>query len=159
MGSELALAVPAGDAGRLLVAVATLSVLVGLALIAAALLRFGFVASFISEPVLDGFKAGIGAVIVADQLPKLLELHIQKAGFLRDLFGIGSCPQRHLDGHNDGVGGNDGGPARARPLDAAAPGGAGRRRGGHRRQRPARLAVPRREAASDRSPPASLRWS
>jgi len=31
-------------------------------------LRLGFVANFISEPVLTGFKAGIGIVIVVDQI-------------------------------------------------------------------------------------------
>ncbi|HZX94733.1 MAG TPA: SulP family inorganic anion transporter, partial [Myxococcales bacterium] len=69
-------------------AAATLAVLVGLALLVAAVLRFGFVADFISEPVLAGFKAGVGAVIIADQLPKLLGFHIHKAGFFRDLLTI-----------------------------------------------------------------------
>ena len=44
----------------------------------ARLLRLGFVANFISAPVLTGFKAGIGLVIVLDQVPKLLGLHIEK---------------------------------------------------------------------------------
>ena len=84
-GSTLAEAVPGADPTRLLVATATLSVLVGLALIAAALLRLGFLANFISEPVLAGFKAGIGLVIIVDQIPKLLGIHIEKVGFFRDV--------------------------------------------------------------------------
>ncbi len=84
-GTQLGLAVPDGDPGRLLVAVATLSALVGVALILAAALRLGFVANFISAPVLTGFKAGIGLVIVLDQVPKLLGVHIAKAGFFRDV--------------------------------------------------------------------------
>ncbi len=44
------------------------------------MLRLGFVANFISAPVLTGFKAGIGLVIVLDQVPKLLGLHIDKQG-------------------------------------------------------------------------------
>ena len=59
--------------------------LVGAILLAAGALRLGFVANFISEPVLTGFKAGIGVVIVVDQLPKLLGVHIEKAGFFRDI--------------------------------------------------------------------------
>ena len=51
----------------------------------ASLLRLGFVADFISEPVLVGFKAGIGLVIVFDQLPKLLGVHFPKTGFFRNL--------------------------------------------------------------------------
>ena len=87
----------AGDAtvahagpGEILTASATLSVLVGVMLIAASLLRLGFVANFISDPVLTGFKAGVGLVIVADQLPKLLGFHIHKEGFFRDLVAIAS---------------------------------------------------------------------
>jgi len=57
-------------------------------LIGASVLRLGFVASFISTPVLTGFKAGIGLVIVLDQLPKLFGIHITKAGFFRDILSI-----------------------------------------------------------------------
>ena len=54
-------------------------------LILARLMRLGFVANFISTPVLTGFKAGIGLVIVLDQVPKLLGIHIAKQGFFADL--------------------------------------------------------------------------
>jgi high affinity sulfate transporter 1 len=67
---------------------ATLTLLVGLMLLAARILRIGFLASFISDPVLTGFKAGIGFVIVVDQLPKLLGIHIDKTGFFRDVLAI-----------------------------------------------------------------------
>ncbi len=49
-----------------------LPALVGVILMAARLLRLGFVANFISDPVLIGFKAGVGLVILVDQAPKLL---------------------------------------------------------------------------------------
>ena len=52
------------------------------------MLRLGFVANFISEPVLIGFKAGIGLVIVLDQVPKLLGIHFPKTGFFRNLRAI-----------------------------------------------------------------------
>jgi high affinity sulfate transporter 1 len=67
---------------------ATLAILVGAMLVLASVLRFGFIANFISEPVLTGFKSGIGLVIVVDQIPKLLGVHIEKAGFLRDILAI-----------------------------------------------------------------------
>ena len=79
---------PEGDPEALLSASATLSLLVGVFLVLAGLLRLGAVANLISDPVLTGFKAGIGLVIVLDQLPKLLGVHIAKAGFFRDLFSI-----------------------------------------------------------------------
>jgi len=87
-GTELGMAVPDGDATKLVTATATLTVLVGAMLILARLMRLGFVANFISAPVLTGFKAGIGLVIVLDQVPKLLGIHIAKEGFFFDFVHI-----------------------------------------------------------------------
>ncbi|GAB3761914.1 SulP family inorganic anion transporter [Ramlibacter monticola] len=87
-GAQLALVVPDGDPGRLVAAAATLTVLTGAMLLLASVLRLGFAADFISTPVLTGFKAGIGLVIVLDQVPKLLGIHITKAGFFRDAASI-----------------------------------------------------------------------
>jgi len=86
--AELGQVVPSGDAAALLGAGATLALLVGAMLVLASVLRFGFIANFISEPVLTGFKSGIGLVIVVDQIPKLLGIHIEKAGFFRDILDI-----------------------------------------------------------------------
>ena len=87
-GTQLGLAVPDGDPARLIAATATLAALVGAMLLLARLMRLGFVANFISTPVLTGFKAGIGLVIVLDQVPKLMGLHIHKEGFFRDLLSV-----------------------------------------------------------------------
>ncbi|HET6472677.1 MAG TPA: SulP family inorganic anion transporter, partial [Pseudomonadales bacterium] len=87
-GAALGQAVPSGDAVELLRASAALTLMVGLLLMAAALFRFGFVANFISEPVLVGFKAGIGLVIIVDQIPKILGVHFEKAGFVHNVAGI-----------------------------------------------------------------------
>ena len=80
----------AGDAGRCV-------------LLLAAALRLGFVANFISEPVLTGFKSGIGLVIVVDQMPKLLGIHITKARILQRRAGDRPAASRHL--HRDAAGG------------------------------------------------------
>lgn len=48
-------------------------------------LRLGFVANFISDPVLTGFKAGVAVVIVLDQLPKLLGIHFPKGAFFHNV--------------------------------------------------------------------------
>ena len=79
---------PGGEPAALLTASATLAVLVGIMLILASVLRLGVVASFISEPVLTGFKAGIGLVIILDQVPKLLGIHFDKGGFLQNLLAL-----------------------------------------------------------------------
>jgi SulP family sulfate permease len=86
--AQLALAVPDGDPARLLAAAATLSLLSGVFLLLASALRLGFLANFISDPVLTGFKAGIGLVIIVDQVPKLLGVHIDKGGFFENVLSL-----------------------------------------------------------------------
>jgi sulfate permease, SulP family len=83
--AQLGEVVPGGDPASLLTASAMLTLLVGLVLVVASLLRLGFVANFISEPVLIGFKAGIGVVIVLDQVPKILGVHFAKGSFVQNL--------------------------------------------------------------------------
>ena len=95
--TQLGLVVPDGDPAKLITATATLAALVGALLLLAAALRLGFVANFISTPVLTGFKAGIGLVIVFDQVPKLLGIHIAKQGFFRDAVSVAEhIPQTSL---------------------------------------------------------------
>jgi SulP family sulfate permease len=95
--AELGRAAPDGAANELIVAGATLSVLVGAILVAAFTLRLGFLANFISEPVLTGFKSGIGLVIVVDQIPKLLGIHFDKGGFVHNIIAIGQhLPQTNF---------------------------------------------------------------
>jgi high affinity sulfate transporter 1 len=86
-GAELARLDPGGGTDPI-TASATLAVLVGVLLLLASAIRLGFVANFISEPVLTGFKSGIGLVIVVDQIPKLFGIHIDKTGFFRDVLAI-----------------------------------------------------------------------
>jgi len=87
-GANLALVAPDGDPAILLRAAATLALMVGVLLALAFVLRLGFLATFISEPVLSGFKAGIGVVIVLDQVPKLLGVHFPKGTFLENLLSL-----------------------------------------------------------------------
>lgn len=93
-GAQVSRLAPEGSGVSPLTVAATLSVIVGAVLLAARLLRLGAVANLISDPVLTGFKAGIGLVIIVDQLPKLLGIHITKAGFGRDIVSI----LRHVSG-------------------------------------------------------------
>lgn len=86
--SALGAVSPGGNVATLLSASATLSLLVGAFLVLGGLLRLGMLANLISDPVLTGFKAGIGMVIVLDQIPKLLDVHIAKAGFFQDIVSL-----------------------------------------------------------------------
>ena len=79
--AELDQIVAGGDLQALLRASAMLTLVVGAILVLASLLRLGFIANFISEPVLVGFKAAIGLVIITDQIPKILGIHFPRPPF------------------------------------------------------------------------------
>jgi SulP family sulfate permease len=86
--AELGQIVAGGDLHSLLGASAMLTLLVGAILVLASVVRLGFIANFISEPVLIGFKAAIGLVIITDQIPKILGIHFPKASFLHNVLAI-----------------------------------------------------------------------
>jgi sulfate permease, SulP family len=90
-------AISSGGAGANGMAVAAmLALLVGGILIGARLLRLGFLANFISKPVLVGFEAGVGVVILVGQLKSVLGVHLAShstIGTLRELPGL--LPQIH----------------------------------------------------------------
>jgi len=83
--ADLSQVAAVGDPTSLMRVSATLTLLVGAILLLASLLRLGFIGNFISEPVLIGFKAGIALVIVLDQVPKLMGVHLPKGTFLNNL--------------------------------------------------------------------------
>ena len=62
----------AGDPGRLTMLCAALGAMTGVICLGGGLLRLGFVANFLSKPVIVGFMHGIALVIVGAQLPKVL---------------------------------------------------------------------------------------
>ena len=61
----------AGNGGQFVATTAALAICVGLAALIAGLLRLGFVANFISAPVLKGFIIGLALTVIAGQVPKL----------------------------------------------------------------------------------------
>src|SRR5471030_910454 len=66
-----------GDVGRLALLAAGLGVMTGMICLLAGLLRLGFVANFLSKPVIVGFMQGLAVVIGVAQLPKVLGLKSQ----------------------------------------------------------------------------------
>ena len=76
----LAGVVQSNDPADFMAAASVLALLVGGLMLLAALLRLGFIANFVSIPVLTGFKAGIGVVLVVSQLDKVLGVTIDKGG-------------------------------------------------------------------------------
>jgi len=86
--AALATAVQSGNPVDYMVPAATLALLVGVFLVLASLFRLGFLANFISLPVLTGFKAGIGVVIFVGQLGKVLGISVPKGPFFQTIFSI-----------------------------------------------------------------------
>ena len=64
----------------------------------AGLLRLGFIASFISEPVLKGFIVGLALTIMIGQVPKILRRAEDRGRLLRADLGRDHPSRRHPDG-------------------------------------------------------------
>ena len=68
--------------------VAGLTLLVGIACLAAAFLRLGFIANLISRPVLVGYLAGVALTLAVSQLPSVTHVEIQSPGIARPLIEL-----------------------------------------------------------------------
>ena len=78
--------IAAGKAGVFAALTVTLALTTGALALAAGLARLGFVANFISEPVLKGFIVGLALTIIAGQLPKLVGVEKGSGDFFRQLW-------------------------------------------------------------------------
>ncbi|MFF0488576.1 SulP family inorganic anion transporter [Nocardia sp. NPDC004068] len=76
------------DGGRYLALSTALALVTGVAGLLAGLVRLGFVASFISEPVLKGFIVGLALTIIIGQVPKLLGIGKHEGDFFRQAWGV-----------------------------------------------------------------------
>lgn len=77
--------VGADGADEAMSTVATLTLMVGVALFLFRVVRLGWMVEAVSEAVIDGLKVGVGLTIIADQLPKLLGITAADGGFLADI--------------------------------------------------------------------------
>jgi high affinity sulfate transporter 1 len=75
--------IAAGSATRYLELTALLALIVGGLLATAGLARLGFIAEFLSKPVLAGYMVGLALVIVAGQIPALLGLPSGSGNFFQ----------------------------------------------------------------------------
>ena len=78
----------AGGSNEAVALSVALGLSVGLAALIAGGLRFGFLASFISEPVLKGFIVGLALTIIAGQLPKLLGIEGGDGNFFEQVWSL-----------------------------------------------------------------------
>lgn len=76
----------AKNADQFVATTAALAICVGLAALAAGLLRLGFLANFISEPVLKGFIVGLSLTIMVGQVPRLFGIEPGTGDFFERLW-------------------------------------------------------------------------
>jgi SulP family sulfate permease len=79
--------VPLGS-DRFVAMTAALAITTGLAALLAGFLRLGFLANFISEPVLKGFIVGLALTILIGQVPKLLGISKGGGDFFQQLWHV-----------------------------------------------------------------------
>ncbi len=86
----------AGNQEQAIALAGLLAILVGVITYGAGVLKLGFVADLLSDPVRTGYLAGLSVVILIGQLPKLF-------GFSTDASGLGAEVAAFLAGLRDGL--------------------------------------------------------
>lgn len=97
LGASLSQLLPAGSADQRIVVSATLALAVGVMCLVSAALRLGFVANFLSRPILTGYLCGISLTLLTGQLTRLTTVPLESRGLLRPLIELaGDLPLVHL---------------------------------------------------------------
>ncbi|MGW6378121.1 SulP family inorganic anion transporter [Rhodococcus sp. NPDC055112] len=76
------------DGGKYVALSAVLAIATGIVGLLAGLIRLGFIASFISEPVLKGFIVGLALTIIIGQVPKLFGVPKSDGNFFEQAWGV-----------------------------------------------------------------------
>ncbi|MFJ7964092.1 SulP family inorganic anion transporter [Streptomyces sp. NPDC096324] len=77
-----------GDGGRYVLLTSSLALVVGAVLIVAGTLRLGFMADFLSKPVLLGYLNGVSLIIISTQLAKLVGIKVEAGDFFPTLWRV-----------------------------------------------------------------------
>ena len=86
-----------GDPATYAALAGALTIVAGVILIAAGAARLGFVADFLSEPVLLGYQAGLAVVVIAGQLPRMTGITVEAEGAGAQLWEVlGSAGDAHV---------------------------------------------------------------
>ena len=67
---------------------AVLAVVVGIMCLISAAARLGFIANFLSRPILTGYLCGISLVLLIGQISRVTTVHLETKGVLRPLFEL-----------------------------------------------------------------------
>ena len=111
-----------GSGGQFLATTAALAICVGLAALIAGVLRLGFLANFVSEPVLKGFIVGLSLTVIVGQIPKLFGVETGHGHFFERAWDFLSNVDETRRHHAPGRGWVARRAARASSSDPAIPG-------------------------------------
>ena len=78
----------AGDTDRYMALMVALTLMTGVLYVLAGFARLGFIANFLSQPILAGFLNGIALYVIVGQLPKLFGFSVDGSGFPQQLMGL-----------------------------------------------------------------------
>ena len=93
-----------GDPATYIAMTAMLAILVGAMLVAAGVLKLGFLADFLAKPVITGFIVGLALTIAIGQLPKLFGVESSGGNFFDQLgHFLGQLPETYVPGLAIGV--------------------------------------------------------
>src|SRR3712207_545089 len=85
-----------GVPARFAMLATTLALMVGAICIVAGLLKAGFLADFLSKPILVGYTNGVALIIIGSQLGKLFGIESESQGFFAQAWGVlGRLDQTH----------------------------------------------------------------
>ena len=74
-----------GDPARYAALLLMLTLMTGVLYLLAGAARLGFIANFLSQPILTGYLNGIALLIIVGQLPKLFGYHANEEGFFEQI--------------------------------------------------------------------------
>lgn len=74
-----------GDPERYMALMLMLTLITGLLYVIAGSAKLGFIANFLSQPILTGYLNGIALLIIVGQLPKLFGYHANENGFFEQI--------------------------------------------------------------------------
>ncbi len=78
----------AGDPVRYAALAATTALLAGLICVVAGFLRFGFIANYVSQPILTGYMAGVAFLVIGGQLGRLFGFKVQADTFFPQVLEV-----------------------------------------------------------------------
>jgi high affinity sulfate transporter 1 len=96
LGASLSQVAAAGAEQQRIIAAAAFAVAVGIVCLLAGVLRLGFLANFLSRPILTGYLCGISLTLLVGQIGRLTAVTLQSKGLLRPLIELsGKLAQIH----------------------------------------------------------------